>query len=272
MVINQERITPAMAQEYLKFNTENYRSVNNLRVMTYANDMKAGKWQLNGEGIKFDSNGVLLDGQHRLQAIVKAGVPVDMLVVRDIQPGMNVYDIGSTRSLGQIAKARGAVNAYFSSVIAAAAWVVNDGGHQNLSGKISTLEYAEKNSELLTKAVRLAVMGASSPICKKAAIIAAVYCLMRNGVSGSDIGDFFRVANTGIPSGHYDPSSACIFRNMVQVNKSRSQEERQLLFSATISAIQDFIAGKPRVKKYTFQPETMEMLQRVRLEDGLADS
>jgi hypothetical protein len=107
MTINQEVITPAMAQEYLKFNTENYRSINNVRVISYAADMKAGRWQLNGEGIKFDTNGTLIDGQHRLQAIVRAGVPIEMLVIRGIEAGTNLYDIGAGRSLAQISKAMG---------------------------------------------------------------------------------------------------------------------------------------------------------------------
>ena len=95
--------------------------------------------------------------------------------------------------------------------------------------------------------------------------------MLRDGVSGSDIGDFFRIANTGIPTGHYDPSSACIFRNMVLVNKSHSPEEKKLLFSATVSAINDFIAGKARKVKYGFQMSSLELLHKIRLEDGLTD-
>ena len=36
MKITQERITPEQAQEYLKFNTENYRSISKDRVISYA--------------------------------------------------------------------------------------------------------------------------------------------------------------------------------------------------------------------------------------------
>lgn len=137
MDIRQETITPEMAQEYLKFNTENYRSLNKLRVISYSNDMKAGKWQLNGEAIKFDTEGKLIDGQHRLQAIVRANVPVKMLVIRGIQEGVNLYDIGSTRSMGQIAKARGIVEGWYSQVMACASWIVNNGESHGLAGKSS---------------------------------------------------------------------------------------------------------------------------------------
>lgn len=269
MQIAQERITPDMAQEYLKYNTENYRSINKSRVISYANDMKAGKWQLNGEGIKFDSNGRLIDGQHRLQAIVHANVPVDMLVIRNVPTGTNLFDIGSGRSLGQISKAMGISESWHTAVVACANYIVNNGDAHALKGKGTTLDYLQEHIETITKAVRYSTIGASGAICKKTAIIAAVYCLLRTGVSGSDIGDFFRIANTGIPTGHYDASSACIFRNMVQVNNSHSPEEKKLLFSATVSAITDFIEGKTRQNKYKFQMSSWELLHRIRVEDGL---
>ena len=63
MTITQERITPEMAKEYLGMNTDNYRKLNNGRVLTYSADMKNGKWQMNGESIKFSENGALMDGQ-----------------------------------------------------------------------------------------------------------------------------------------------------------------------------------------------------------------
>jgi len=98
MDITQEKITPDMAQEYLKFNTENYRSLSKDRVISYASDMKNGRWQFNGESIKFSENGQLIDGQHRLQAIIRAGVPVDMLVIRGVKDDVDIYDIGAQRS------------------------------------------------------------------------------------------------------------------------------------------------------------------------------
>lgn len=269
MDIRQEIITPEMAQEYLKFNTENYRSLNKLRVISYSNDMKAGKWQLNGEAIKFDTEGKLIDGQHRLQAIVRANVPVEMLVIRGIQEGVNLYDIGSTRSMGQIAKARGIVEGWYSQVIACASWIVNNGESHGLAGKAATMDYAEKNVELITKAVRFSTLGASGGICKKSAIIAATYCLLRDGYDGGEIGDFFRIANSGIPTGHYESSPAFIFRNMVQVNKSHSPEEKKLLFSATVSAFRDFSEGRTRLQKYKFSMDAYSLLHRVRLQDGL---
>lgn len=271
MDITQEKITPEMAQEYLKFNTENYRSLSKDRVISYAADMKNGRWQFNGESIKFSENGQLIDGQHRLQAIIRAGVPVDMLVIRGVKDDVDIYDIGAQRSLGQIAKARGVVNGWYSQVMACAGWVVDNSDHHRLSGKATVIRYAEEHANEIERAVRYSTLGASGGICKKSAIIAAVYCLIRDGFPQPEIGDFFRIANSGIPQGHYDPSSALIFRNMVQQHNSHSPEEKRLLFSAVISALNDFVAGKQRQMKYKFDIKSYELLNKIRMADGLTD-
>lgn len=270
MKITQETITPEMAQEYLKFNTENYRSINKFRVMSYASDMKNGKWQLNGEAIKFDETGKLIDGQHRLQAIVSAGVPAEMLVIREVPEGTNLYDIGSNRSMGQIAKARGVVSSSYTQVMAVANWMVSNSNHHGGVGKAVVMQYAEEHAEDIERAVRYVSIGTKNPVCRKSAVAAAVYCMIRGGMPQSEIGDFFRIANSGLPSGHYDPSPALIFRNMTQVNNSHSEEEKRLLFSAAISAVRDFIAGKSRQMKYQFSMNTYELLYKVRMMDGIA--
>lgn len=46
----------------------------------YASDMSHGRWMESHQGIAFDTNGDLQDGQHRLAAIVKSGVSVWMMV------------------------------------------------------------------------------------------------------------------------------------------------------------------------------------------------
>ena len=94
-----ETINPELAWKYLAMNTENPRKINRNIVCAYAEDMKAGRWVLNGEPICFDENGVLTNGQHRLHAIIKAGTSISALVVRNIEPGCKVYDYGLKRTV-----------------------------------------------------------------------------------------------------------------------------------------------------------------------------
>ena len=78
-------ITPKMAKEMLERNMKNNRRVNHDTVNRYARIMKAGGWNLTHQGIAFDTSGLLVDGQHRLQAIVSANVPVEMMVTYDVE-------------------------------------------------------------------------------------------------------------------------------------------------------------------------------------------
>jgi hypothetical protein len=47
-------------------------------VRDFAEAMRRGDWRLTHQGIAFDASGALVDGQHRLAAIVEADVPVEI--------------------------------------------------------------------------------------------------------------------------------------------------------------------------------------------------
>lgn len=67
--------------------------------------MKEGLWRFNGETIIFADDGVLLDGQHRLLAVIEAGVSVEFLVVKEIpnrEKAMNTVDQNKARKASDI--------------------------------------------------------------------------------------------------------------------------------------------------------------------------
>lgn len=72
-------VTPELAKKLLERNTRN-RKISEKVVQKYVEEIRAGDWRLTPAGIGFDTEGVLLDGQHRLAAIVKAGLPAPLLV------------------------------------------------------------------------------------------------------------------------------------------------------------------------------------------------
>lgn len=69
MKVQEEIITPETAKSWLLKNVHN-RPLRDGLVTTYATDMANEQWQSNGESIKFSSEGELLDGQHRLAAVI----------------------------------------------------------------------------------------------------------------------------------------------------------------------------------------------------------
>jgi hypothetical protein len=97
-------ITPQMAEQFLLSNNKN-RVVNARRVNLYAHEILQGQWKLNGESIKFDKGGNLVDGQHRLKAIVAAKCPIESIVVFGLDSEvMATIDTGKPRNSGDIFK------------------------------------------------------------------------------------------------------------------------------------------------------------------------
>lgn len=111
-------VSPAIAEEWLSRNPNN-RNLRRPVVDSYARDMTAGHWRLNGETIKFSATGELFDGQHRLHAVVVSGNSVPMVVVRGLSPDvMPTVDAGAKRTYSDALKLQGEEN---TSVLAAVA-------------------------------------------------------------------------------------------------------------------------------------------------------
>ena len=110
-------ITPKVAQDLLTRNII-IRPLNLSTVSGYASDMVNGKWQSNGETIKISSDGEILDGQHRLHAIIRTGVTVKILVVNGLpKDSFKTIDTGMRRSSAQILGLSGKQHATIQAAI-----------------------------------------------------------------------------------------------------------------------------------------------------------
>ena len=76
-------LTPEMAAELLEHNGLN-RPLSDGHVQRIARQILDGKWRFNGDTIKVGEGGDILDGQHRLWAIIEAKKPVETILVRGI--------------------------------------------------------------------------------------------------------------------------------------------------------------------------------------------
>lgn len=107
MITSVETVTPSLAREFLERNTRNRKLVAST-VEAYATDMKHGKWILTNQGIGFDKDGNLIDGQHRLAAVILANKPIEMLICSELGNGNNeaqmAVDTGKPRSIGDLLK------------------------------------------------------------------------------------------------------------------------------------------------------------------------
>lgn len=116
-----ETVTPTKAERWLGRNSRN-RHEKPRRIARYATAMRRGEWELNGEAIKFDSNGHLLDGQNRLRAVVESGVTIKSLVIHNLPPEtQDTMDDVSPRSLKDALAIRKIDNA--TDLATAIAWL-----------------------------------------------------------------------------------------------------------------------------------------------------
>jgi len=76
-------ITVGKANELLENNDHN-RKITPSRVSEYAREMTNGLWLYNGEGIIVSESGRLLDGQHRLLAIVESGIEIETELIEGV--------------------------------------------------------------------------------------------------------------------------------------------------------------------------------------------
>lgn len=96
--------TPSMAETWLARASRPNRKIKESVVDQYARVMTAGGWRINGEPIILDGVGRILNGYHRLNAVVRAGVPVQMLVVRGVaDDAFATIDTGRSRTLPELA-------------------------------------------------------------------------------------------------------------------------------------------------------------------------
>lgn len=73
-------VTPELAEEYLKLNSKNPRPISPVTVERYSKELKSGSWTVHHQGIAFDKDNNMIDGQHRCVAIVETGIPIYMPV------------------------------------------------------------------------------------------------------------------------------------------------------------------------------------------------
>lgn len=99
-----EVITPQKARDYLARNAGN-RALRPSWVDTLRLVIQRGEWKLSHQGIALAPDGRLLDGQHRLSAIVAAGRAVPMWVFRNVSPdAFAAMDRGNRRTLADVTR------------------------------------------------------------------------------------------------------------------------------------------------------------------------
>ena len=265
-----EDIGPAKAREYMKLNINNPRGGTMSRsvIKSYAEDMKAGLWQLNGEPIVFDEDGFLKDGQHRLAAILMSGVTIRTVVIRGVGTDVDIYNWDYGRNVAQAA--------HCNSTISAAARIIVTNFRAS-PGKGRILQYINNHLPELERSYRITCYGNGPEVKSKCApCVAASYLALRTeSVPSYELELFFRIFNSygNCRSDGYDISPVMVARRMFDERGSFSsgyQIQKEKL-EIIVTAIQDFHNGVHQDQAYKLQEpfHFQEWMKNVREKDGL---
>ena len=248
-------ISPAGAAQMLQDTDIKNRKISMDRVRLYARDMMTGNWHDNGEPIQIDTDGNVVNGQHRLNAIVMANVPVMMTVVSDIPKcDAMIYDKGRGRSTTDTMRISGiSCDKGFASGIKA--YLCGEDIGPKTVGRISDMEVvkyfaaASRDLQAVYKAVN---SGARNPISRKNAVFAAAYAAFRCGFDNiAKITRFFTVVNTGFMESEFEKPAIYLRNYILRDFLKYSKEARGApLLSVATQALYDYEHDIVRGKQY----------------------
>ncbi len=158
-------ITPKIAAELLAHN-DNNRPLKDNHVISLAIQIEKDKWQLNGESIIISKKGKVLDGQHRLHAVIMADKSIRSNVVYGAdEESFLTIDTGRIRSGSDVLSIEGVENSAVMSSIIRAVIMWKRGSIKNAVSKKSSgkskktrsitnaemVEFYNKNKNKLTE-------------------------------------------------------------------------------------------------------------------------
>lgn len=209
-------MTPEWAERLLATASDN-RSISKNAVQAIARDIEGGRWQLNGEAIKLDEEGNLVDGQHRLSACVLAAVPFETWLVEGLsRADMLTLDRGRPRGTGDnlaIAygvKAGRQVAATIRNMVMLA--------KQDLSANPTASEIKEildAHPHVMESAITMTNVAPARP-----SLIAAIHYIgSAVHKQPAEAAEFVHVFRTGLPA--YDGDAAHALRELLLKEKAR---------------------------------------------------
>lgn len=194
MEVKRVRITPEQAQDLLGLNTAN-RNLSKARVTELAEAIERGEWVEDGNPIRISSSGVLLDGQHRLAAIIKADMPVWAILATGLADEARLaIDTGMKRSFAHYLSIRGVPSSVNNAAVCNIAFLYSKHGASGLAGNRHSTHsqlwtFWEKNEQDIQAATRMADRVATH--VRGARSVVALAYLVFTDVDPGDAGDFF---------------------------------------------------------------------------------
>jgi len=260
MKIERTLITPDIAKQYLEGNKANRRTRPAV-ISRYAQEMKAGNWkEETAELIKIADSGLVLDGQHRLFAVIESGKSIAFYVATGVpEEVFDVLDSGVLRSSSDVLHVAGVKYANnMPSIISlfrdVNAYVSGTASHLKLTGREALQEYNEDPDfwdhvasksiyfyEQFSKLLSPAIIGGLYAVFLKKAGEAEACKFMQQFCSGMDLTN----------------NTIALMRNRLILDKvSNSKIDRKLKVALIIKTWNAYRSGKQKgVLKFVSETE-----------------
>jgi len=251
-------ITPEQAKKMLEKNKIN-RKLSRKKVLQYIAEMLKNNWLFTGDPISFDSNGNLINGQHRLQAIVESGKPQLLLVIVNLDTEcFKVLDTGKARNGGDVLHIAGYKydhilssvikkiimwNRGFTHVISSGTIsnVVAAGAGSNTVTNTDIIEFARQNKDRLYKIINTITSTYKSRLIGNSDLCFAYWLFSKINDHDADV--FIKQIVIGTDLNQYSPSY--LFRERM----IRNQASKEKLSSKMILALLIKAWNKYRLKE-----------------------
>jgi hypothetical protein len=257
-------ITPDMARTWLDRGGKN-RNLSERRVLKLVGIINRGEWRLTGETIKLDADGTVRDGQHRLEAIARAGMPVQSVLVRNIEESaFDAIDTGASRTIADVLSIHGYGNRISLAAQARALLIIERFGRYAVRGRaeaahaVSTanaLAYVRAHPEV-EEALRIAYQVKSAGLMGGAAMWATAFTLFLR-IDPAALEEFADKLATGADLTTDSPILR--LRNRSIADKSQrgdnSESGREMLMAVIIKAWNHWRRGE-QIKQLTWKGQS----------------
>lgn len=237
-------LTPADAEWALAHTNTRNRVVSSNWVDELTRRIKAGLWQLTHEGIAFDSNGILIDGQHRLWAVALSGFTVPMRIfLNEPAEGLQVIDTGRARANYEVITLAGGLGKVGKAEVATLRVLV--AGLQNYARRSASEE--GKLLRLHRDAVDFA--HAALPSARYRGVATAV----TRGVIGrafysadhAKLRHFADVLQTGVASEETDRPITLLLQALMSLTTNRrGYSDNRVMYAKTERALSAYLKGE----------------------------
>lgn len=243
-------VTPEMAKEWLDTRYKDERTLREGKLKAMVRDMMTGHWLFAGDPIRFnESNGKLMDGQHRLSAIVVSGVGQEFPILNLPEETRATFDTGSARTLGDLLQLGGHVHGRIVAAITRRLVIhftsdqIGSGG-RFVPSRLECVDFIEKNKDELYLAVNVAMKVVRNRLPMAPSAVGAAYFLC--GQKDREQAEyFFDHLATGIGLEENSPITALRGRALRAVTSTGRPMAPDDSFRFTLQAWNLYRAGAP---------------------------